>query len=78
MKPYRKRIAPRLASGDKRDRMAHGLPPHIKRGLAMRAYRERTSVSWLLERLIIDAGKFDQPDYLERKTHLRIAAKKGA
>lgn len=78
MRPYKKRIAPRLASGDKRAAIAHGLPPHIKQGLAMRAYRERTSVSWLLEQFIIAGFKFDEPEYREPKTDLRLASKKGA
>jgi len=78
MRAYKKRIAPRLASGDKRNPIAHGLPPHVKQGLAMRAYKERTSVSWMLEQIIIDAFKFEEPDYIEPKTQLRLASKKGA
>ena len=74
MKPYKKRIAPRLANGDKRDPIAHGLPPHIKRGLAMRAYRDRVSVSWMLERAILEWFRFEMPVYVVPKAEEKSTA----
>jgi hypothetical protein len=78
MRNYKKRIAPRLASGDKRATIGHGLPPHIKRGLAMLAYRQRQSVSWLLEQMIIDTFRFDVPTYVIPKTDLNLVKKQKA
>jgi predicted transcriptional regulator len=60
-------IAPRLASGDSRIGIGHGLPPHIKEGLRAIAARENRSVSWVLEELIIDFFNLKRPTYIERK-----------
>lgn len=60
-------IAPRLASGDSRVGIGHGLPPHIKQGLRAIAARENRSVSWVLEELIIDFFHLRKPKYVERK-----------
>lgn len=66
-----RRIAPRLASGDCRDKAAISLPPHIKRGLMMRAYAANQSLSWALEQHIIEAYGFREPEYVEPKTPVR-------
>lgn len=60
-------IAPRLASGDKRESIGHGLPPEIKQGIRYIARKENKSVSWVLEQIIIDYFGFKQPKYIERK-----------
>lgn len=61
-------IAPRLASGDSRETIGHGLPPEIKAGLRAIASKENQSVSWVLEQIIIDYFGFRRPQYLKRKT----------
>lgn len=60
-------IAPRLASGDIRDSIGHGLPPEIKEGLRSIARHENKSLSWILETIIIDYFGFKRPKYIERK-----------
>lgn len=66
-KKIHKTIAPRLANGWKRVSIGHGLPPDIKEGLTYVAMKERCSVSWLLEQIIIDHFEFKEPKYVERK-----------
>lgn len=66
--PYKKRIAPRLASGRAREHhYTGGLPESIKYGLYQIARRERQSVSWVLEQIIIRYLGLDQPEYIARK-----------
>lgn len=60
-------IAPRLASGDKRESIGHGLPPEIKAGIRRIAERENKSVSWVLEQVIIDYFGLRRPKYIQRK-----------
>lgn len=60
-------IAPRLANGDSRESIGHGLPPEIKEGLKAIARSENKSVSWVLEQIIIKYFGFRQPKYIERK-----------
>lgn len=60
-------IAPRLANGDKRETLGHGLPPHIKDGLRNIARSENKSLSWVLEQIIIEYFGFKQPEYIARK-----------
>lgn len=62
-----RRIAPRLFSGDKRESIGHGLPPEIKAGLKKIAYSENESVSWVLEKIIIEYFGFKTPKYIKRK-----------
>lgn len=62
-----KTIAPRLLSGDKRETIGHGLPPHIKDGIRDIARKENKSVSWVLETIIIEYFGFSKPKYVERK-----------
>lgn len=69
--PNRRRprqIAPRLASGEIRESIGHGLPPHIKQGVRMIAARENRSVSWVLEQVIIAYFGLKKPEYVARKT----------
>jgi hypothetical protein len=61
-------IAPRLLSGDRRETIGHGLPPHIKEGIRDIARKENKSVSWVLETIIIEYFGFSKPKYIERKT----------
>lgn len=58
-----RRIAPRLANGGSRDNYAGRLPPHVKRGLQMKAAAEGRSVSWLLEEAMIDHFGLKRPEY---------------
>lgn len=58
-----KRIAPRLANGDIREAIGHGLPPSIKAGLRAIAKKENKSVSWVLEEVIIDYFSLRAPKY---------------
>lgn len=60
-------IAPRLANGDKREGIGHGLPPEIKAGVRRIAASENKSVSWVLEEIIIDYFGLRRPKYLQRK-----------
>ena len=61
-------IAPRLASGDSRLPIAHGLPEEIKDGLRRIAAREHQSVSWVLEQVIIEFFHLRTPKYVTPKT----------
>lgn len=67
MKKKSKTIAPRLFSGEKRESIGHGLPPPIKHGLRVIAESENESVSWVLEKIIIEYFGFRRPKYIERK-----------
>lgn len=60
-------IALRLASGEIRESIGHGLPPEIKAGLRRIAASENKSVSWVLEQVIIDYFGMRRPKYIERK-----------
>lgn len=62
-------IAPRLFNGDSRESIGHGLPPKIKTGLKAIAYKENKSVSWVLEKVIIEYFKLPEPKYKLRKEH---------
>lgn len=62
-----RRIAPRLRSGDSRDPIGHGLPPHIKQALKMIAASRNESLSWMLEKAIVDYFRQRQPDYVVPK-----------
>lgn len=61
-------IAPRLASGESRIAIGHGLPPAIKAGIRRIAARENKSLSWVLEEIIIEHFGLRRPQYLVRKT----------
>lgn len=62
--PYKKRIAPRLASGDPRIAWGGRLPDHVKEGLRRIAYAERKSMSWVLEEVVIEFFRLDRPEYV--------------
>lgn len=64
MKKRTRQIAPRLANGDIRVSLGHGLPPHIKEGLKLIAYRENRSLSWVLEQVLIHHFGLRQPEYV--------------
>jgi hypothetical protein len=70
-----RQIAPRLANGDSRVSFGHGLPESIKNGLRSIARRERKSMSWVMEEVIIDYFKLARPKYKEpnaaHRTHHR-------
>lgn len=70
-----RQIAPRLVSGEKRESIGHGLPPHIKAGIRMIAAKEGRSLSWVLENVIIDYFGLRRPEYVggreERSPKLR-------
>lgn len=63
----KRRIAPRLSSGESRESIGHGLPPEIKEGLRGIARRQNESVSWVLEKVIIDYFRLRRPDYVKPK-----------
>lgn len=69
-------IAPRLASGDSRETIGHGLPPWIKEGVRDIALKENKSVSWVLETIIIEYFGFEKPEYVERKVDVSEAPAK--
>lgn len=60
-------IAPRLASGEKRESIGHGLPPNIKQAIRMISVRENKSVSWVLEQMIVKGFGLKKPEYVPRK-----------
>lgn len=62
-----RKIAPRLASGDSRESLGHGLPPAIKEGLKRIAAQQGRSLSWILEEIIIDHFKLRRPVYMPPK-----------
>lgn len=67
MKKKPRIIAPRLANGEIRESIGHGLPPSIKKGIKSIAKLENKSVSWVLEKIIIDYFDLPIPKYIERK-----------
>lgn len=60
-------IAPRLANGNPRVGFGHGLPEEIKEGIRRIAKKENKSMSWVMERVIIDYFKLPEPKYITRK-----------
>jgi hypothetical protein len=66
-----RRIAPRLANGDSRISIGHGLPPDIKDAIKMIAHHENQSVSWVLEQIIIEYFGLDKPEYVPVKKEVR-------
>ena len=62
-------IAPRLANGESRVSFGHGLPDSVKEGLRTIAKQENKSMSWVMEKVIIDYFGLKQPKYVERKKH---------
>lgn len=64
-------IAPRLANGRPRVRFGHGFPPAIKEGLRSIARRERKSMSWVLEEVVIDYFNLERPKYVTVKKERR-------
>lgn len=65
--PRRRRIAPRLRSGDSREPIGHGLPPHIKQALKMIAASRGESLSWMLEQALIEYFHKRPPAYVAPK-----------
>lgn len=64
MRRRKRQIAPRLANGDIRVSLGHGLPPEIKEGLKLIAYREGRSLSWVLERVLITYFGLKESEYV--------------
>ena len=73
-----KMIAPRLASGARRETFGHGLPPEIKAGLRAIAAREHKSMSWVLEEVIIDYFSLRRPRYLGEEKPIRLVHRRRA
>lgn len=63
-----RRIAPRLASGIRRESFGHGLPPEIKAGLRQIARDEHKSMSWVMEEVTIRYFRLPAPEYVAPKT----------
>lgn len=62
-----RRIAPRLANGERRIGTHVGLPPNIKESCVMIALSKGQSTSWALEQLIIRANHLEAPEYVPPK-----------
>lgn len=62
-----RRIAPRLRSGQSRETIGHGLPPQIKDALKMIAASRNESVSWMLEKALIEYFGKKPPAYVAPK-----------
>jgi hypothetical protein len=77
-KPVHRRIAPRLASGEKRIAAGNGLPPIVKYALTVIADAEGQSRSWVIEQILLHWAQGDPRlrkllgrgavDYVPRKT----------
>jgi len=78
IKPYKKHIAPRLASGKSREAWGGRLPEAIKYGLYQIARREGKSVSWVVEEVIIQFFGLKQPAYKAPKPTPAEEARKEA
>jgi hypothetical protein len=72
-----RRIAPRLASGEKRIAAGNGLPPILKFALSQIAEQENQSRSWVIEQIVLRWAHSDprlhkllkgQLDYVPRKS----------
>jgi hypothetical protein len=59
-----KEIAPRLYNGKCRINWGGGLPENIKEGLKLIARKENRSVSWVMERLVIEYFNLPRPRYI--------------
>lgn len=62
-----RQIAPRLASGEKRESGGHRLPPNVKSAFRLIAEREGKSMSWVLENVVIDYFGLRRPEYVKPK-----------
>ncbi len=62
-KYYKKQIAPRLLSGDSRMAFSCNFPPEIKEGLFAIARKEKKSVNWVMENVVIDYFDLKKPKY---------------
>lgn len=62
-----RRIAPRLRDGESREPVGHGLPPHIKQALKMIAAARNESLSWMLEKALVEYFAQRRPDYVPPK-----------
>ena len=60
-------IAPRLADGRRRVGFGHGLPEAIKEGIHKIARKEKSSMSWVMEKVIIDYFHLDEPEYVKNR-----------
>jgi len=69
-KYYKKQIAPRLMDKECRENYTGGLPPLVKEGLYAIARKEKKSVSWVLETLIIDYFGLRRPAYKLKKVSI--------
>lgn len=65
--PKHRKIAPRLASGERRVSNSHGLPPHIKEGLKAIARHENKSLSWVLEEVIYRHFGLKRPKFVTKE-----------
>lgn len=72
LKPYKKQIAPRLASGKSRESWGGRLPEGIKYGLYQIAHQQGKSVSWVMEEVIIRFFDLEEPVYRMKAPTLRI------
>jgi hypothetical protein len=68
LKPHKPRqIAPRLASGERREAGSIALPPDIKAAFRLIAAGENKSMSWVNEQMLIRALGLKRPEYVKRK-----------
>ena len=59
IRPYKRRIAPRLLSGEHRVAAGNGLPPVVKFAIQSIAAAEGRSFSWVVEEILIDWARHD-------------------
>jgi len=64
---FKKRIAPRLANGERRETASNGLPPDVKEALQAMAKAEGKSYSWMMEEVIIRYFHLPRPIYIKVK-----------
>lgn len=60
-------IAPRLANGRPRANFGSRMPEEVKEGLRAIARRERKSMSWVVEEVVIDYFDLKRPVYRDDK-----------
>lgn len=73
-----RQIAPRLRSGDSRERTWSQFPDGVKEGLRAIAKKERKSMSWVLEQVIIDYFHLRAPLYVKAKSTLRLVRRRAS
>ena len=61
------KISPRLLNGKIRDRLYGRLPSNIKEAIRWIAHKEKQSISWTIEQVVIEYFHLEEPEYVEQK-----------